>query len=251
MSISGSAVWPRRLNEFGGMLGSTFNFIFEYQMEHLQNGDRFYYLSRTQGLNMLNQLEQNTFTDIVMRNSDLGDKYATHLNGHLFVTPDMILELDRGIAQEDYNPANTATNRTGLDPVWDDPLLQSIDPKVVRSYSGVTADGGHDVGGFLQFRGGEHVVLGGTEGNDTLIGDLGIDALWGDGGDDYLNGGQESDEIFGGDGDDIIEDPFGDNFLRGNAGNDVISSARGFTLAFGNEGRRCDLPRAGRGRSLW
>ncbi len=32
------------LMEFGGMLGSTFNFVFEYQMEHLQNGDRFYYL---------------------------------------------------------------------------------------------------------------------------------------------------------------------------------------------------------------
>ena len=29
---------------FGGMLGSTFNFVFETQMEALQNGDRFYYL---------------------------------------------------------------------------------------------------------------------------------------------------------------------------------------------------------------
>ena len=37
------------LNEFGGQLGSTFNFIFEYQMEHLQNGDRFYYLSPNAG----------------------------------------------------------------------------------------------------------------------------------------------------------------------------------------------------------
>lgn len=136
-----------RLNEFGGMLGSTFNFIFEYQMEQLQNGDRFYYLSRVQGLNMLDALEQNTFTDIVMRNSDLGDKYATHLNGHIFVTPDLILELDRGIAQEDYNAADTSNARAGFDPVWDDPILQSIDPKVVREYSGQTADGGHDVGG--------------------------------------------------------------------------------------------------------
>ena len=57
--------------EFGGMLGSTFNFVFETQMEHLQNGDRFYYLSRTQGMNLLNQLEPNTFSDLVMRNTDL------------------------------------------------------------------------------------------------------------------------------------------------------------------------------------
>ncbi|MGR3591641.1 MAG: peroxidase family protein, partial [Limimaricola soesokkakensis] len=225
-----------RLNEFGGMLGSTFNFIFEYQMERLQNGDRFYYLSRTQGLNMLNQLEQNTFSDIIMRNSDLGDKYATHLSSHIFVTPDMILELDRGIAQEDYNPDDTSPSRSGFDPVWDDPILQSLDPKVTRSYSGVTADGGHDVGGTLRFRGGEHVVIGGTEGDDRLISDIGDDTIWGDGGDDYINSGQGADEVYGGDGDDIIEDPFGENFLRGNAGNDVISTARGFTLAFGNEG---------------
>ena len=37
---------------FGGMLGSTFNFVFETQLENLQNGDRFYYLSRTAGLQL-------------------------------------------------------------------------------------------------------------------------------------------------------------------------------------------------------
>ena len=31
---------------FGGMLGSTFSFVFELQLENLQDGDRFYYLSR-------------------------------------------------------------------------------------------------------------------------------------------------------------------------------------------------------------
>jgi Ca2+-binding RTX toxin-like protein len=79
-------------------------------------------------------------------------------------------------------------------------------------------------------------VLGGTEGNDTLYGDRGIDALWGDGGNDYLNAGTESDNVFGGDGDDIIEDPFGDDILRGNLGNDVISSARGADILFGDQG---------------
>src|SRR4030095_4451516 len=32
---------------FGGLLGSTFNFVFENQLEKLQDGDRFYYLERT------------------------------------------------------------------------------------------------------------------------------------------------------------------------------------------------------------
>ena len=224
-------------NEFGGMLGSTFNFIFEFQMENLQNGDRLYYLTRTQGLNMLNNLEPNTFTDMVMRNTDLGNIYSTHLNAALFTTPDHIIELDRGIAQQDYDAG------LGIDPLWDglDPVTEAIlGPKVVRDYTGSTTvtvgTVDHDVGGYLRVQGGEHYVLGGTEGNDTLMSDSGIDALWGDGGDDYLNGGTESDDVFGGEGDDIIEDPFGDDVLRGNQGNDVITEARGADLVFGDEG---------------
>jgi Ca2+-binding RTX toxin-like protein len=215
--------------EFGGMLGTTFNFVFEAQMESLQSGDRLYYLSRTQGTNLLNQLEPNTFTDLVMRNTALGDQYATHLSGSLFITPDHIIELDRGIAQTDYNGTDP-----GHDPVWNNRFLGD---KVVRDYTGSTiVDGTHDFGGTLRFIGGEHVVLGGTEGNDKIYGDKGDDTLWGDGGHDYLNGGTAADNVFGGAGDDIIEDPFGDDVLRGNQGNDVITSARGLDLIFGEQG---------------
>jgi Ca2+-binding RTX toxin-like protein len=225
------------LNEFGGMLGSTFNLVFEFQMEKLQTGDRFYYLSRTQGTNLLNQLEPNTFTDLVMRNSTLGEEYATHLNPNLFVTPDHIFELDGAIAQTDYNAENTASQADGgFDPVHEDPFLQLIDPKVVRVSGTVGADG-HYSGGYLKYSGGEHVVLGGTEGNDTLIADKGIDGIWGDGGDDYINAGMESDNVFGGAGDDIIEDPFGDDVLRGEDGNDVISAGSGLDLIFGGDGQ--------------
>ena len=122
--------------EFGGMLGTTFNYVFEFQMESLQFGDRFYYLTRTQGTNFLNNLEPNTFADMIMRNSDLGGEWSTHLNGQLFVTPDHIIELDRGIAQEDYNGA-----AAGNDPVWDgsNPIMEAIlGPKVVRDYTGAT-----------------------------------------------------------------------------------------------------------------
>jgi Ca2+-binding RTX toxin-like protein len=220
--------------EFGGMLGTTFNYVFEAQMENLQFGDRLYYLTRTQGTNILNQLEPNTFSDLVMRNTALGDKYSTHLNADLFVAPDHIIELDRGIAQEDYN--GTAS---GKDPRWvgGSPTQNVLNPKVVRNYNGSsTVDGTHDFGGYLRVLGGEHYVLGGTEGDDTLLSDKGIDALWGDGGNDYLNAGTESDNVFGGDGDDIIEDPFGDDLLRGNQGNDVISSARGADILFGDQG---------------
>jgi Ca2+-binding RTX toxin-like protein len=231
------------LNEFGGMLGSTFNFVFEYQLENLQNGDRFYYLSRTQGMNLLNLLEPNTFTDIIMRNTDLGDLHATHLPALVMSVPDMILELDPLVRQENYSgiaslDGTDPTPRSLLDPVWADSFQQALDPKVVRILGSVDVDGdGYLDGNLLKFSGGEHVVLGGTEGNDTLLGDKGIDTLWGDGGRDYLNAGMESDHVFGGAGDDIIEDPFGDDFLRGEAGNDVIINGAGLDLLFGGEGQ--------------
>jgi Ca2+-binding RTX toxin-like protein len=214
--------------EFGGMLGTTFNFIFEYQMERLQNADRMYYLTRTQGTNLLNQLEPNTFSDIIMRNTELGGIYSTHLSGQLFLTPDYILELDRGIAQ--------ATP----DPVHEDELLQAIDPKVVRDYTGSTlVDGTHDFGGSIAFRGGEHIVVGGTEGNDRIVTDIGDDTVWGDGGNDFISSGDGVDDVFGGEGDDIIIDSFGDgDVLRGNQGNDVLDAGPGVgDLTFGDAGQ--------------
>ena len=39
-------------------------------MENLQDGDRFYYLSRTAGLNLLTQLEGNSFAELIERNTD-------------------------------------------------------------------------------------------------------------------------------------------------------------------------------------
>src|SRR6185295_3513367 len=74
----------------GGLLGSSFNFVFENQLEALQNGDRFYYLSRTAGLNFGTELENNTFANLVMLNTD-----AKHLPADIFQTPKFILEVDR------------------------------------------------------------------------------------------------------------------------------------------------------------
>ena len=74
---------------FGGMLGSTFNFVFETQMESLQNGDRFYYLQRLDGLHLFGEMEANSFASMIMRNTN-----ATHLPSDVFSTPGLILEVD-------------------------------------------------------------------------------------------------------------------------------------------------------------
>ena len=101
---------------FGGMLGSTFNFVFEVQMEKLQNGDRFYYLQRLDGLHLFGEMENNSFAAMIMRNTD-----ATHLPSDVFSTPGLILEVDR---------------RTGSSTTSDgDGRLESDDPTSARACS--------------------------------------------------------------------------------------------------------------------
>src|SRR4029079_15250815 len=54
---------------FGGLLGSTFNYVFQNTLENLQDGDRFYYLARTPGMNLRTQLEGNSFSELIERNT--------------------------------------------------------------------------------------------------------------------------------------------------------------------------------------
>ena len=203
---------------FGGMLGSTFNFVFETQLEALQNGDRFYYLSRLANLNLTAQLENNKFSEMIHRNTD-----ATHLPGDAFARPDYFLEVDQ---TKQFN-----ADLGGADPTGGDPILEAIQPTVSR------ADLDGDGDGDLQFRGAEHVVLGGTSGNDIMIGDKGDDTLWGDAGDDRLEGGEGNDFFFGGEGDDIITDVFGDDEVRSGGGDDVVNGGQGLNLIITDTGR--------------
>ena len=78
-----------RTNLFGGLLGSTFNYVFENQLTNLQNGDRLYYLARTPGMNLRAQLEGNSFSELVMRNTP-----AHTLKADPFATADCKFELD-------------------------------------------------------------------------------------------------------------------------------------------------------------
>ena len=75
-------------NLFGGLLGSTFNYIFERQMTDLQDGDRLYYLSRTSGLNLRTQLEGNSLSELIMRNTD-----AAALKADVFGVADCEFEM--------------------------------------------------------------------------------------------------------------------------------------------------------------
>lgn len=237
---------------FGGMLGATFNFVFEVQMENLQSGDRFYYLQRLDGLHLFGEMENNSFAGMIMRNTD-----AAHLPSDVFSTPGFILEVDQtrqfNLDTGVYLPGDDGVlgddpATVGVDESLDDVVDTSADPAgggiltplVVRddpSTPGVDTN-------YLRYTGGDHVVLGGTDpgnasnpsGDDIIIGGIGDDTLYGDGGDDVLEGGFGNDIINGGDGDDIITDSGGDDNIKGGAGNDVIHAGPGLDLVLAGAG---------------
>ncbi|EJM87719.1 peroxidase family protein [Pseudomonas sp. GM60] len=197
---------------FGGMLGSTFNFVFETQMEALQNGDRFYYLSRTAGLNFGTELENNSFAKLIMLNTDV-----THLSNTVFLTPAFTLEVTQANQFTGLGVGGRADPTGGI-------MINGVEvvPLVIRDNPDTVGTDSN----FLHYTGEDHVVLGGTAGNDIIISGEGDDTVYGDGGNDVLEGGAGNDAVLGGAGDDIITDSFGDNRLEGNAGNDVIVAGK-------------------------
>lgn len=199
---------------FGGMLGATFNFVFEQQMELLQSGDRFYYLQRLDGLHLFGEMENNSFAAMIMRNTD-----ATHLPSDVFSTPGLILEVDQ---TKQFNDSNGDGVLDSLDPVGPGLLTQLV----VRNSPNN-----------LRYNGDEHVVLGGTETANVLIAGIGDDTLFGDGGNDRLEGGFGNDILNGGAGDDIIVDSGGDDNIKAGDGNDVVHAGPGLDLVMGGAGQ--------------
>lgn len=182
---------------FGGMLGSAFNFVFEVQMESLQNADRFYYPQRLDGLHLFGEMENNSFAGMIMRNTD-----AMHLPSDVFSTPGLILEASEANQWNDLDGNGT------LEHV--DPTGGSILVPLVQRNNPSTSQNENTINTYLRYTGDEHVVLGGAGGNETLIASIGDDTLYEDGGNDRLEGGAGNDIINGGAGDDIITDLGGD-----------------------------------------
>jgi Ca2+-binding RTX toxin-like protein len=201
---------------FGGMLGSTFNFVFEVQLEKLQDGDRFYYLQRLDGMHFLSEMENNTFAKIISLNADAG-----HLPSDVFSTPGLILEVDTA---NQWNPGLGTADPTGG---------SILTPLVIRNNPSTV---GLDTN-YLRYTGTDHVLLGGSSFNDILIGSEGDDTFYGDDGNDRLEGGSGNDQYFGGAGHDIITDLFGDDIIRSGAGHDAINAGQGVDLIVADEGQ--------------
>ncbi|MDQ1622400.1 MAG: hypothetical protein QOH19_818, partial [Actinomycetota bacterium] len=204
-------------NLFGGLLGSTFNYIFERQMTDLQDGDRLYYLSRTSGLNLRTQLEGNSFAELIMRNTD-----AAALKADVFSVADCEFEISKivpttgnGVADD---PASACNEATLLLRMADGTIRYRVSNAIDRP--GLNAQSTYN----------------GTSGTDRIWGGIDNDTFWGNDGNDIIEGNDGADTVLGGNGNDRITDSHGDDVLKGGAGNDAIDAGPGLDIIMSGEG---------------
>lgn len=202
----------------GGMLGSTFDFVFAMQMISLQNADRFYYLNRLAGTNLLAEIEGQLFSDIAMRSTGV-----EHLYSDIFSVPDSQLEMSDFVPNEFGTlTALRLADRAGYvgDTFYGNPG-DYTDARGVANPNGA---------------GNASEVIGGTSGADKINALGGNDTVWADGGDDTVEGGNGADFLHGGAGDDVILDQQGDDLIWGDGGDDLINAGNGLDQVFGGAG---------------
>ncbi len=263
-------------NLFGGLLGSTFNYVFQTQLEKLQDGDRLYYLNRTPGMNLRSQLEGNSFAEMIERNTT----GTTTLKADVFATADCKFTIGNQVS-----PAPAGSTITGAGSIADDPAtdcdenklllnnngtiqyrqVNKVDPVGINGQSVYQGDagpnkvdkiwGGNDNDTFwgglsndvIEGNGGDDVALGG-EGNDIVTDLSGADVEKGGPGNDALDGGIGDDIFMGGDGQDFINGGANDNEAFAGPGNDFVIAGQGADAVLGDGGD--DWIQGGSGQDL-
>jgi Ca2+-binding RTX toxin-like protein len=221
----------------GSLLGSTFNYVFQNQLENLQDGDRFYYLARTPGLNLRTQLEGNSFAEMIERNTD----GTNTLKADVFATADCKFQIGNittysGLPTISGSATPPIAALTGADAVNDDPSTDCDENQLLLK---------KPTDGTVQYRLINHIdpagingqsVYNGTSGPDRIFGGNDNDTFWGNLGKDVIEGNNGDDVAFGGDDNDILTDLNGADILEGGNGNDAIDGGPGDDLATGNNG---------------
>ena len=211
-------------NPFGGLLGSTFNYVFENQLTNLQNGDRLYYLARTPGMNLRTQLEGNSFAELIQRNTT-----AHSLRADVFATVDCSFELSKlagtkagyeAFGNRVADDSATECDESALLIRMPDGTIQYRARNTVNP-SGINAQS----------------VYNGTENPDRVVAGNDNDTVWGNDGDDRIEGGAGNDLALGGEGDDIITDLGGDDIPKGGPGNDAIDAGPGLDIVMSGTGK--------------
>jgi Ca2+-binding RTX toxin-like protein len=197
-----------------GQLGSTFAYIFLEQLDRLQEGDRFYYLHQLDDADFRDQINDQTFAEIVARNTGL-----TGLPANIFQATPL-----------------SSTPPTEEPPAEEPPVgAPGEGPDEIAGTPGDDEIDG--LGGNDTIAGGEgNDDLSGGTGHDELSGDAGNDRLDGGAGNDILAGGAGSDELHGGAGNDDLSGGAGNDELHGGAGNDALSGGDGHDALHGDAG---------------
>jgi Ca2+-binding RTX toxin-like protein len=220
-----------RTNVFGGLLGSTFNYVFENQMTDLQNSDRLYYLGRTPGMNLRSQLEGNSFAELVMRNTT-----AHSLKADAFATADCKFELSNLPASNSPFTGNLLVDDPAPASACDEShvLIRLADGTI--AYREYNQDDPPGINGQSVFNG-RDTVDGPNTNADRIRGGNDADTFRGNGGNDVIEGGDGGDFALGGEGDDRITDIAGDDFHKGGPGNDAIDGGPGLDILLGGDGK--------------
>ena len=217
--LDGVDLWVGGLAEktslFGGLLGSTFNYVFQSQLENLQDGDRLYYLARTPGMNLLSQLEGNSFGEMIQRTT-----HGTNsLKADAFATADCKFQL----ANLDGTPAGFAAHGAT---VADDPTTPCDESKLLQ----------RKPDGTIQYLSTNSVNPSGINVQSVYNGTTGADRVY---------GGNDNDTFWGGPGNDVIDGGAGNDVALGGEGNDIITDARRRRPAQGRPGQRRHRRRPG------
>ncbi len=242
------------IHVFTGQLGTTFNAIFEDQMERLMDGDRFYYFYRLGGqgggaipidTDLGHMIATEQFKDIIERTTG-----ALHLNGDVLGYADSYIDTfallstagqsklgganDVGIYSTSGSSGNNKTITLGNADLKT--LGLGMNHKYVME---VRPDKGHNPDGTPASGYNSHEVIWGTDHNDWIDAGNGDDTIYGDGGNDVLDGKAGADHIYGGDGNDVIYGGDIEDFLDGGAGDDIIyagTSAGALDVVIGGDG---------------
>ncbi|GAA0652651.1 peroxidase family protein [Brevundimonas lenta] len=220
-------------------MGSTFTWIFQEQLDRLQDGDRFYYINQFDGSLLLRDIDSEHFSDVIARNTGL-----THQHWDTFEVWER-----RDVAAGVLNRNFSDLNPLNVDLVLVGNALNNVLTGTNSNDTMYGGDGNDTING-----GGGKDALHGEGGNDILNASLNAqDAfLYGEAGDDVLNGDDNDDILNGGDGNDILNGNDGKDYMLGGAGDDWMMGGDGVDDAYdGGDGiDTVDYSASGSGVSL-
>ena len=151
--LSGSAAWPRRRCRSAACSARPSTSSSRPSSRSCRTATASTTCSAPPACNFVTELENNSFAKLIMANTD-----ATHLPALVFQTPAFILEVDQ---TRQFNGLDARQCRSDRRHPIGGVAHAAGHPRQPRH-------AGPDTN-YLQYTGAEHVVLGGTAGNDILI----------------------------------------------------------------------------------